>query len=99
MGLTDWVHSVQGCWSHERNELDTALQARECVCSRNDCAFNMYNVILDRRRKLVERTGRRLEIGQPSPLGRFLHWLRRSVSVQGADSSSSQTFIIYVSGS
>ena len=70
-GLTDWAHSVQDCWPHERNMLDNPLQAGECVCSRTDCASNMYKLFLGRRRRLVEGTGRRLEIGQPSPLGRF----------------------------
>ena len=57
--------SVQDCWPHERNLLDTPLQTEECVCSRTDCASSMYKMFFVRRRKLVEGTGRRLEIGQP----------------------------------
>ena len=70
-GLTDWAHSVEGFWPHERNMLEKPLQAEECVCSRTDCASNMYMLFLDRKRKLVEGTRSRLEIGQPSPAGAF----------------------------
>ena len=54
-GLAGWAHSVQDCWPHERNLLDTPLQAGECVCSRTDCASNMYILFLDRRRKLADK--------------------------------------------
>ncbi|CAN0395923.1 unnamed protein product [Ascophyllum nodosum] len=41
------------------------------VCYASDCAFAMYRLFVHRRRKLAEGSGSCLEIGQPSPLGRF----------------------------
>ena len=68
---TDWACSVQGSWPHGHNVLDTPLQAGECLCSRSDCAFLMYKMFIARRTRIAKGTGSRLEIGQPSPLGRF----------------------------
>ena len=70
-GLTDWAYSVQGCWRHGRNILDTPLQAGECLCSRSDCAFLMYKMFVARRTRMEKGAGSRLEIGQPSPVGSF----------------------------
>ena len=46
-GLIDWAHSVQGCWPHRRNVLDTPLQAGECVCSRAGCGYIFHNLGVD----------------------------------------------------
>ena len=42
-GLTDWAHSVQGCWPYVHSVLDTPLRTRECICSRTDCWYIFHN--------------------------------------------------------
>ena len=58
-GLTDWAYSVQGCWPHGRNVVDTPLQARECLGSRSGYAFIMYKLFVARQRKLAKGSGSR----------------------------------------
>lgn len=72
-GLPNWVRSVsvQGRWEHGRDIQQTPLKAGECACTHTDCALSMPRASEDRRKKLVKGSKARMEVGQPSSLGRF----------------------------
>ena len=46
------------------------LLVGECICCRADCVAGMYHVFKWRRQK-QESGGRKMELGQPSPLSRY----------------------------
>lgn len=68
--LGEWASTVGVGWKHARDLQQDPLTVGDCICSRSDCVAGMYSVFKWHRRK-QESGGRKMELGQPSPMGRY----------------------------
>ena len=68
--LGAWSTKVGAAWTHRRDLVQDPLKVGECICSRTDCVLRMYQTFKSRRRK-DENGGNKMELGQPSPMGRY----------------------------
>ena len=57
-------------WKHARDLQEDPLKVGECICCRADCVARIYSVFKWHLRK-PEIGWRKMELGQPSPMGRY----------------------------
>lgn len=68
--LEEWSSTVGVGWKHARDLQEDPLTVGECICARSDCVVGMYKLFKSHRQK-HESGGRKMELGQPSPLSRY----------------------------
>ena len=68
--LGEWSAKLGEAWPHSRDLVHDPLRVGECICARQDCVWRMYSVFKWHRQKR-ESGGRKMELGQPSRMGRY----------------------------